>query len=431
MRSILKTVGIIAEYNPLHNGHVHHFEQAKALAGADRCVVVMSGSFTQRGEPALLSKHARAEMALRMGADLVLELPVDYAVQPAEWFAYGAVASLAAAGVVDAFCFGSEAGSLRELQPLAGWLAEESGELKAELRSRLERGERYADAYSSAAQALWPGSADESEPEAPASGRDSLPLTQSDTAALLRQPNNTLALHYLIALRRLKAGLTPLTILRTGAGYHQPAEADSAIAGATAIRGLLLEGGSAGQYLPAYSRDIMDRETSCGRSPLGWERFSIPLRHLLLTQDAEALSRHHGMDEGLEHRLLRTAHELDEFAVAGLLDRLKSKRYTRTRLQRLLVHLLLGHTKEELSRERLAAGPSYLRVLGFSSDGRGLLKRMKRSAQLPVVLRPSLHDDPALARDIRASSVLASVFGQPRRTDLLRDYLDPPVMVEP
>lgn len=428
----MKTVGIIAEYNPLHNGHVHHFEQAKTLAGADRCVVVMSGSFTQRGEPALLSKHARTEMALHMGADLVLELPVDYAVQPAEWFAYGAVASLAATGVVDAFCFGSEAGSLQELAPLAGWLAEESGELKAELRSRLERGERFADAYSSAAQNLWPGSAaDEGGPGATAAGRDALALSQTDAAALLRQPNNTLALHYLIALRRLKAGLTPLTIPRTGAGYHQPAEADSTIAGATAIRRLLLEGEPAGQYLPAYSRAIMDRETSGGRSPLGWERLSVPLRHLLLTKDAEALSGHHGMDEGLEHRLLRTAHELDEFAVARLLDRLKSKRYTRTRLQRLLVHLLLGHTKEELSRERLAAGPSYLRVLGFSSDGRGLLKRMKHSAQLPVVLRPSLHVDPALARDIRASSVLASAFGQPRRTDLLRDYLGPPVMVEP
>ncbi|WP_036638603.1 nucleotidyltransferase family protein, partial [Paenibacillus durus] len=115
----MPTVGIIAEYNPLHNGHVHHYNEAKRLSGASHSIVVMSGPFTQRGEPAMLSKRARTEMALRMGADLVIELPVAYAVQPAEWFAFGAVALLEATGVVSSLCFGSESGSLAQLLPLA------------------------------------------------------------------------------------------------------------------------------------------------------------------------------------------------------------------------------------------------------------------------------------------------------------------------
>lgn len=131
------TVGIIAEYNPLHNGHVHHFTEAKRISGADRSVVIMSGPFTQRGEPAAVSKRARTEMALHMGADLVIELPVAYAVQPAEWFAFGAVSLLEATGVVDSLCFGSEAGTLGVLLPLAGFLAEESSALKEEIRAPL------------------------------------------------------------------------------------------------------------------------------------------------------------------------------------------------------------------------------------------------------------------------------------------------------
>ncbi|WP_347231129.1 nucleotidyltransferase family protein [Paenibacillus sp. DMB5] len=139
----MTTVGIIAEYNPLHNGHVHHFNEAKRLTGADTSIVVMSGPFTQRGEPAAVSKQARTEMALHMGADLVLELPVGYALQPAEWFAFGAVSLLEATGVVDSLCFGSEAGSLSGLLGLAEFLADESSELQEELRRRLALGASF------------------------------------------------------------------------------------------------------------------------------------------------------------------------------------------------------------------------------------------------------------------------------------------------
>ncbi|WP_151733923.1 nucleotidyltransferase [Paenibacillus tengchongensis] len=412
----MSTLGIIAEYNPLHNGHVHHFREAKSLSGADSVIVVMSGPFTQRGEPAAVSKRARTEMALHMGADLVIELPVAYAVQPAEWFAFGAVSLLAATGVVDSLCFGSEAGSLEQLRPLAQFLARENSRLREEIASRMALGVSFPAAYSGAAAQAW---------EASFTGEEKPP----DAAELLRQPNNSLGLHYLIALERLGSSMVPLTVPRTGAGFHAPLQPGSSIASATAIRRLLLEGGSPAPYLPEYSLSILAREQAAGRGPVTLEAFRHPLRHTLLTRSAAELKSLHEMNEGLENRLLRIFARLEPFTIEGLLQGLKSKRYTHTRLQRLLVHTLLNHTKEELTPQRLGQGPAYLRVLGFSAAGRQLLKQMKQRATLPVVTRPAQFDHPMLRLDLAAAGVYAAAFTDPQRQELLADYLLPPVMV--
>lgn len=411
----MTTTGIIAEYNPLHNGHVYHFNEAKRLSGADHVIVVMSGPFTQRGEPAAVSKRARTEMALHMGADLVIELPVAYAVQPAEWFAFGAVSLLEATGVVDSLCFGSEAGTLGELLPLAGFLAEESSALQSELRRRLALGASFPAAYSAAAAAVW----EESHPGERLSG----------TEELLRQPNNSLALHYLIALRRLGSAITPLTVPRTGAGFHDPLQAGSSIASATAIRRLLKEGGSPAEYMPDYSVSILEREHAAGRGPLELEDFSTQLRHILSTHTADELRSLHDMNEGLENRLLRVLPLLEQFSTSGLLEALKSKRYTHTRLQRLLIHTLLNHSKTEMMPSLLAQGPGYIRVLGFRDRGRKLLKVMKQSARLPVLTSPAQFTHPQLERDLQAAAAYAGAFANPLRSDLYSDYLLPPVRV--
>ncbi|MBY9078445.1 nucleotidyltransferase family protein [Paenibacillus sp. HN-1] len=421
----MPTVGIIAEYNPLHNGHVHHFREAKRLSGADRAVVVMSGPFTQRGEPALISKRARTEMALRMGADLVLELPVGYALQPAEWFAYGSAALLEASGVVDSLIFGSEAGSLSELLPLSRLLADESSLLQGELRRRLALGEPFPAAYSAAA-ALAFRREDEGAPETDAASPG---LSGEAAESLLRGPNNSLGLHYLIALRRLGSGIQPLTVPRLGAGFHDPAAPGTTIASATAIRGLLQEGSSPADYMPDYALAILRREREAGRGPLDWDSFRGTLLHLLLTTSPEELSLLQGVDEGLEYRLAKVLAGLEVFSVGGLLAGLKSKRYTYTRLQRMLAHILLGHRKEEYAPDKLAQGPGYIRVLGFRSSGRELLKQMKRKASLPVVTSPSRLQHPQLSRDIQAASAYAAAFASPVRRDLYADYLQPPVMI--
>lgn len=412
----MKIVGLIVEYNPLHNGHAYHFAEAKRLADADAVITIMSGSFLQRGEPAIVSKWARTEMALSLGVDLVLELPTAYAVQSAEWFAYGAVALLEATGVTTHLCFGSEAGALEALQPLAERLADESAELQAQVAEELATGASYPAAFAAAAARTCA--------EGGAGSVDA-----AAAQALLEQPNNSLGLHYLIALRRLGSGITPLTLRRLAADYRDAAPRDAAIASATAVRNLLAHSGlaSAMPYLPACTADILAREFAAGRGPITWESFAQPLFHKLLLSTPEELASHHEMTEGLEYRIKKLLPKLEEPTVEHLLHKLKTKRYTHTKLQRMLLHVLLQHSSTALSRVALSNGPGYLRVLGFSNKGRQLLKVMKKTAALPIVTRAAELEHPQLELDLRASSVYANAMGQRSTNELMRDYRQPPI----
>lgn len=409
----MKTVGIVVEYNPLHNGHVLHYRKSKEVTGADAVVAVMSGPFLQRGEPAIASKRARAEMALAMGVDLCLELPVTYAVQPAEWFAYGAVAILEATGVVDCLSFGSESGTLEQILPLSRSLANESGELRSEIEKRLREGMNFPSAYGAAAAALF----GESEPAI------------AHLQELLTQPNNSLGLHYLIALERLGSRITPYTIARENAQYHDPLPGASSIASATAIRNIILSQGleAARPYMPEFTHSIMEREIKSGRAPVHWEQFRQPLFQTLLTHTPGQLEGLLEVTEGLEHRVQRSLSQLEQPTVDALLEALKTKRYTRTKLQRMLLHIMLNHDKASMNREELGKGPGYIRVLGFSETGRSLLKRMKRSASLPVIHKPAKLEHPQLERDLMAAAVYANGQPRPDMRQYYGDYLLPPL----
>ncbi|WP_422657342.1 nucleotidyltransferase [Paenibacillus sp. EC2-1] len=411
----MKTVGIIVEYNPLHNGHVLHYTRSKEITNADAVVAIMSGPFLQRGEPALVSKRARTEMALHMGVDLVIELPTAYAVQPAEWFAYGAVALLNGTGVVDCLSFGSESGSLEDLFPLAEALSEESGQLRNEITKHMSSGSNFPSAYAIAAANVT-GSSQRSINE----------LTQ-----MLAKPNNSLGLHYLIALRRLQSRITAHTITRESANYHDLVPTDKTIASATSIRKLILEEGleTISSYVPNYTLDILYREFTNGLGPMDWERFRQPMFQTLLTQEPEELESYHEVTEGLEHRIQKVLPQLGEPTIDALLSALKTKRYTRTKLQRMLLHILLNHNKAEMSRTKLTEGPGYIRVLGFSDKGRVLLKQMKKTASLPVVMRPSTFSHPYLNMDLQASAAYASAYPNPTVSSMFSDYLAPPVIL--
>ncbi|RCX21365.1 putative nucleotidyltransferase [Fontibacillus phaseoli] len=412
----MNIVGLIVEYNPLHNGHAYHFAEAKSLAEADAVVAVMSGDFLQRGEPAIVSKWARTEMALHLGVDLVLELPVAYAVQPAEWFAHGAVATLEATGVVSHLCFGSEAGALEDLQPLAARLADESAALKAAVAEELATGASYPAAYAAAAARACAGP-----------GGDA-----AAARALLMQPNNSLGLHYLIALRRLHSGIAPLTVRRRAAGYHDAAPQDAAIASATAVRALLAGAGgleAAAPYLPPSTTAILAREFAAGRGPVTWDSFAQQLFHRLLLCSPAELATHHEMNEGLEYRIKKLLPQLEEATVTQLLKQLKTKRYTHTKLQRTLLHVLLQHARSALSPAVLAGGPGYLRVLGFNKTGRELLKQMKKTATLPIVTRTAGLNNRHLELDLQASAVYANAMPGHDTNDLFRDYRQPPITI--
>lgn len=422
----MKTVGIIVEYNPLHNGHVHHFEASKQAAGADACIAVMSGHFLQRGEPAVVNKWARAEMALRMGADVVIELPVAYACQPAEWFAFGAVRLLDATGVVDALCFGSEEGALEPLARLAGLLHREDGAFRSLLQEELKQGASYPSAYAAAVHRFGIDN-----------GADAL-------LAPLDQPNTILGLHYMLALQRLQSSIVPLTVARREAGFHQTDITGASIASATALRKLLFRTDwqspderdlrSIAPYVPSYTLDILLREHAAGRGPLCWEHYAKPLFTQLLSRPEEELRQLHEVTEGLENRIKQCLIQLPADAaspVESLLDLLKTKRYTRTKLQRMLLRILLGHPQQSLSRERLQAGPACIRVLGFSPRGRTLLKRMRATASLPVITRAAAAANPDwLGMDIRAGAVYSLGYRELDSSQWQRDFTQPPLQLE-
>ncbi|MBP1156055.1 MULTISPECIES: nucleotidyltransferase [unclassified Paenibacillus] len=409
----MRTVGLIVEYNPLHNGHYYHYQQSKKVSGADSAICVMSGHFLQRGEPAIVDKWARAEMALRMGADLVLELPVAFSAQPAEWFAYGAVSALDATGVVDSLCFGCESGRIDWLKAAADKLHEEPEELTRLLQLELKTGIPYPAAYSRAVAHLLP-EANEEE---------------------LAKPNNTLGLHYLIALRRLQSSIEPLTITRTKADYHQPDITDKQIASATAIRRILMTDRSLEgirPFVPAATLDIMTREWKAGRGPIDWERLARPLLLQLMHHSPQQLTSFHEVNEGLEHRIRKALADIrpedsQGALVEALIGRLKTKRYTRTKLQRTLLRILLNHTKQDLSSDTLRQGVPYLRVLGFSPRGQELLKRMKKTAKVPIVTKVTTVTSPLLELDLRATSVYSLGYALPTPDDWFRDYYEAPI----
>lgn len=415
----MRTVGIIVEYNPLHNGHLYHLEQSLRATDAEAVVAVMSGHFLQRGEPALMDKWARTETALRSGCDLVIELPAVYATSAAEWFAYGAAALLDATGVVDALCFGSESGEIGPLRRIAAALAAEPPAFRRLLSESLAGGANYPAAYSAAVRRFLAAHGDEEAAAYP-----------------LELPNNTLGLHYLIALERLGSAIEPCTIRREKAGYADTSVTDGAIASATALRKLLREAGGTealAGYVPHATLAILNREREAGRAaPEGWRQFERQLFHQLVRSGAAELAGFRDVGEGLEHRIKQALPKLPALSFEALIDAVKTKRYTRTRLQRAFTAILLGLRKDDWHPAALAGGLQYIRVLGFTAKGRSLLKRMRSSSKLPVLLSAADGErlrSRYLELDTQASAVYALGLGASSPRALLRDYYEAPIIV--
>lgn len=406
----MKVAGIIVEYNPLHYGHLLHLQRTREKTECDAIVAVMSGGFTQRGEPAIFSKWARTEMALHAGCDLVIELPSAYTVQPAEWFAYGAVSLLEATGLVDSLVFGSESGSLSPLKALADLLTNESPELRLLIQNHLKEGISYPAALGQAVASLY-----------------SIP---DQATSLLDQPNNTLGLQYMIALNRLNSSILPETIQREQSQYHDLQPTHEQIASATAVRRLLFSDvQQATPYLPASTMSIIEREIAAGRGPVKLDQLWQSLFQQITTHSPQQLAQYYDMSEGLEYRFKKILPTLQNYSITDLMTALKTKRYTYTRLQRLIAHLLLGHTKSVLSIEQLEQGPGYIRVLGFTDTGRELLRQMKKTASLPVITKPTDTDHIHMELDIRASAIQASCFAVQQSSTLYSDYRRSPIRI--
>lgn len=362
----MKIAGIIAEYNPFHSGHAYHIAQTRS-AGATHIVAVMSGNFVQRGEPAILEKHARAEMAMRGGVDLVLELPIPWCCARAQDFARAGISLLHAMGCVDLLSFGSECGKTDLLRQMAEDL--ESPRMSACLRGYLDEGLSLPAAREkAAAQCLG-----------------------DETASLLRGANDALALEYLRALRALHSPIVPLAVGRIGA-QHDEAKSKGGFCSASHVRRLLLQNDAQWrESLPAPSAEILLREIERERAPISYRALEPAVLAQLRRLTPADFARLPDISEGLEYRLYDAARSA--ISLETLFAAAKTKRYTHARIRRLMLHAFLG-----ITRESTAMSPPYLRVLGFNERGREILRRMRSTAKLPVVMRAS---------DIRALSPTA------------------------
>ncbi|HHX13915.1 MAG TPA: nucleotidyltransferase [Clostridiales bacterium] len=383
----MTVVGIIAEYDPFHKGHLHHLQETLRLTGADCVVAVMSGSFTQRGEPAAFDKWLRTEMALQNGVDLVIELPFYYACNQAAEFADGAVGILDRLGGVDVLSFGSECGEIAPLEEAAVCLAEEGRLFQKQLRLGLDSGLAYGKARTEALAAIRP-----------------------KLAELLRQPNNLLGIEYLISCRQRNSKMKALTIPRRGSEHSDVSL--SACPSATAIRRHLREQGRAEdlkEVLPQASWELIRDRQEIKRLELA-DFYEILAARILLAGQA-GLENIYSAGEGLANRLCAA---LDQAAdLAGLIRLTKTSRYTEARVRRLSAHIISGLTKERFYRAK-QADAAYARILGFSLRGRSFLKKIKKekSSRLPVLT--NIHrgrplDDPAaeemLAFDLAVSEL--------------------------
>lgn len=371
----MRVVGIVAEYNPLHEGHLFHLQSAKKETGADYCVCVLSSNFVQRGEPSIFSKWARTRMALDIGADLVLELPVVLSSASAEYFASGAVRVLDSLNCVDYLCFGSEEGKIENLEKAAAFLVDESDEFKTELRRALDSGMSFAAARQLAVSRC-----------------SDIPESIS---SVLDKPNNILSIEYMKALRRFGCGMKPVTIKRVGQGYNSLERANS-FSSATAIRQHLSQAIGSGKSveedtflksnLPATSLEIMADEISMGRGPVFPEAFETLLLHLVRSTSLKVLKTLPYMEEGLENRLKDAA--MNSVSLSELISSAVTVRYPASRIRRILCALLTGITGEFLDEIKANGYAQYIRVLGFNENGRQLLARVKKKVHLPLLTRP-------------------------------------------
>lgn len=369
----MKTAGIIAEYNPFHNGHKYHIEKTKKITGADGVIVAMSGNFVQRGECAICDKWSRTKMALMGGADLVVELPIVYSCQSAEYFAKGAVSILESLKC-DYLSFGTETDNTDEIIKIAEFLKNPDEHFKKKLEENLQNGLSYPKALSDAL------------------GNDAV-----------NTPNNVLAIEYIKQIKNMK----PVGVKRNGSLHDGKGSASD-------IRKKISNNENADSLMPESSVEILKNSHRANR-----DIFEKLVLYKLRTMTAEQLQKVPDVTEGLENRILQMCHKattLDE-----LCNLIKTKRYTMARIRRILNNVLLDITKEDIIKK-----PEYIRVLGMNKKGMEILSQLRGKTNIPIIIKTA--DAPRskiLDIDINASNIYSLLTDKPS----MADYTTSPVIL--
>lgn len=421
----MKIVGLITEYNPFHNGHLYHIQESLRITGADVAVVVMSGDYVQRGVPAIMPKRMRSEMALLCGAGAVFELPVCYATGSAELFALGAVSLLDSLGIVDCLCFGSECNDLPLMNQIADLLLNEPDAYQILLKNHLKQGMSFPRARQEAI-ASYTG--------------------DRHYADVLQNPNNILGIEYLKALKRLGSSITPYTIARKGACYHDD-QLSSAYSSATAIRSLLAYSSSSLSTEPVEGNfddlsfsgilsELEEQVPDCClellkdyhkvQYPISQNDFSLILKYKLLNKHPESLVRYMDVSPEIASRITNQLNNF--FNYKQFCDLLKTRELTQTRINRALLHIMLGIKKMNVDEYIESGYHTYARLLGFRKDSSKLLTEMSKESVLPILTKLSeIEELPELGQrmlrhDMLASNLYTSVVTDKFKTAFQNEY---------
>lgn len=387
-------LGIVSEYNPFHNGHLRHLQQSKEITKTSFTVAIMSGNFVQRGDTSLINKWAKAEMALQAGVDLVIELPTLYAISSAENFADGAVKILDSLGVVDYISFGSEIGEIAPLDDVANILYKEPKEFSSLITTQLKSGLSYPKAREIALQQFFGSSKKYSD--------------------ILNNPNNILGVEYLKSLKRRKSHIIPITIKRDYSDYNSKT-IKNGYASATAIRTMIQEKKNVHYVVPYETYEILDENLLAGKVVPSIKVFEKEIIYNLRKMTLDEISKLPDVSEGLENKIKLAANNcntLDE-----LIEKIKSKRYTQTRIQRILLYALLNITEKDINTSRRVT--PYIRVLGFNKHGKRIISAIAAAnPKLQIVISVKKFMENAtdntlkkmMAKDIFATNVYTLAY---------------------
>lgn len=416
----MKVLGLVAEYNPFHNGHYYHLNKSIEITGATHTVAVMSGNFLQRGEPALLSKWQRAKMAIDNGVDLVIELPTAYACSTAEFFAFASINLLHNLNIVNYIAFASEIGDISVLKSIAKILSESPKTFRDLLKKHLSMGCSFPVARSNALLDYYKSL-----------HKNSNQIKRMDIQSIISNPNNILSIEYLKALNKLNSSIIPHTFPRMGANYHST-EIHMGISSATAIREYLRLDKplcNLSNVMPLASYKILKESYELNLAPIFKEDFTDGLLTILRRKDIKDFAEYFDLKEGLENRFHKCCHAVN--SLDDLYNCIKSKRYPMTRIQRICIHILLNLRERDLVLYN-KFGPQYVRVLGFNNKGRQILKLLKSRSILPIITKLN-HYTPKnsiakgmLDLDIRASSIYGLAMKNHDYATKLMDYYESP-----
>ena len=416
----MKAVGLVTEYNPFHNGHLYHLNKAMELTGADISVAVMSGDFVQRGELAVLDKYTRASMALNSGVNLVVELPVNYAVSSAESFAAGALKVLDYIKA-DSIAFGSESGNIERLSKLAHILCDNEDTLYKEISKYTANGISYAAARQKVVEKL----------------------TDKDTAAMLTSSNNILAVEYLKAIIKNNYAIKPYTIKRQGDSYNDT-DIMSDYASATALRGNL-KADNISKYIPVKAGLILSSNTNYIYPDDITEALFTRLLDILFASSydknvfIENVMKYPDVKKEIAGRLYKSAMDMitrtvpqgagskdnEAFSFGSLCEHIKTKEVPLSRIKRALVRITLGLDKKHM--EKYSNEP-YIRVLGFDKKGQEYLSHIRKTVEVPLITKTADYKE-ILLDDIHAANIYNMIVAGKYGVKELGDFVRGPVRV--